>query len=534
MSNNFCILIGGAVTDNRGSIQHEDDFRYSADGVLMSMPAMRDYYRNGRTFPRRESLVRKNASAKRQIYFSGLYLSSWLRRNGFDVSFVNSFEADSNELKGLINNKPFAVVISTSFMNAEDLKSVVAYIRSCDDAVPIVVGGRWVWESKLILEKMGEEPYEDANVTEKYFFSRSQPIDGITTFVVSPAGEQTLIVLLRLIEKQDSRWRTLPNLAYLEHGRFVFTRQAAEITSADALVIDWQNIPPEHTSGVMPIALSLGCPFKCNFCNFSNRSYSRKGELTIRQELREVATHHRFIQSLWFIDDTILLNEAMAETFCKMMIEEDFPFRWRAFIRADAITPRTAELLSAAKCELLLIGMESLDDRVLQLMGKKADSKTMQQAATVLASNAISAEFSFIVGFPGDDNESAKKLATFLETFEGSPSALYFLYLFQFHLFPLSPAFETDFRRRFNLIGNFRNWSHSTMDSQTARRTIREIYGSANNNSFCLNYLDVSLDNVTPALKSVISLREQMAKALLAGRDSTTIEAALEKAVLNL
>jgi p-methyltransferase len=512
------LIIAGADTQHRGSIQHEDDFRLFIDGVLMNRTALKQYYANQRSFPDRERLVQLAQSApRRQVYFVGLYLYALLRRNGFDAEVINCHLPGSPDLAQALARSPMAVIISTSFLTADDVAGLVRVIRESDPDVPIIVGGRWVWYSYRVLEASEREPYRSDEVRRRYFFTRSPQVPGVTAYVVAPGGEATLLELLGRLRDGHS-WDELPNLAIPEDGRLRWNARREEDIEIGNLTIDWSLIPTRYTSTVLPMALSLGCPFRCSFCNFAESGYRRKTLDCVRQELRNLAEHQRLVSSVWFIDDNILTTPHHAREFCRMMRDEQYPFTWRSFMRADVVTEETIDDFADSNCELLILGLESVDDRVLRAMNKRAAAQRYREAVRLLAQAGISAELSFIVGFPPEDDSSIGRLQDFLAHFPPvSGNAVYYLFLFLFHLEPLAPIFEAEARDRYGLRGFARSWRHDTMDAETAMQKIREIYLSADSSRLFLNYLDCHPSRCSPEDRRIMTVREEYAKAVLSG-----------------
>jgi pyruvate-formate lyase-activating enzyme len=499
----------------------------------MTRPIMSEYFSRGGTFRDRDGLIARTAAApKRQVYFSGLFVYSLLTSHGHDVELINCLEPGDPELASKFTGNVDIILISTSFLAATETAEVVAEVRRFNPEAPLFIGGRWVWNSFRVLNRQDSEAYAAPEVRERYFFTMSKPIDGVSAYIVAPSGIPSLLKVLDHLA-QGKKWNELQNLAIpKKRGGFDFTEQCPDSLCIEDLNIDWPRIPRNHLSTVMPMACSLGCPFRCRFCNFPSEKHIRKPLEILRRELRELVESHRFVQSIWFIDDNILLNRKQIEDFCRMMREEDLPITWRSFIRADVIDEDIAGMLKESGCELLIIGMESVDNRVLASMGKKAVESQYVRAAQSLTKVGLSAELSFILGFPGEDERSVAKLCEFLSTFPApAETAVYFLYLFIFHLAPLAEAFEESFRRQWDLKGSHLDWSHKTMNVDGARAALKQAYLAADSDRFFLNYLDCHPALMNNHEMAIRSLRERVAKARMLGKDATELKRQLAELV---
>ena len=529
------VFIAGADTGIRGSIQHEDDFRYFEQGVLMTRPIMSEFFSQEGKFRDREALIARTSSApRRQIYFSGLFVYSLLTSKGYDVELINCFVPGMSSLGEKLGVDIDALCISTSFLTAEEVVLVVAEIKRINPEVPIFIGGRWVWNSYRVLMRQKSAPYAEDAVKQRYFFTMRHPPLGVSAYVVSPSGIPSLISVLEHIG-EGKNWKDLPNLALPSPGEgFTFTQQRPDYLGVEDLSIDWTRIPRSLLSAVMPVSNSLGCPFRCRFCNFPSERHVRKPISQLRKELRDLVDTHRFLNSIWFIDDNLLLNKKQVDEFCRMMREEELPVTWRSFIRADIIDMDVAEMLKTSGCELLIIGMESVNDHVLDAMGKNVKASQYTRTAKYLAEVGLSAELSFIIGFPGEDEKSLAQLCDFLANYPAaSVPVATFLYLFVFHLEPLSEAFGEEFRKKWDLKGQHLSWRHRTMDVETARKKLREVYLTANSDRLMLNYLDCHPANLTEHELAIRRQRERISKLIMLGDDVTEAKRELGRLVLS-
>ncbi|RLB47209.1 MAG: hypothetical protein DRI90_26595 [Deltaproteobacteria bacterium] len=100
----------------------------------------------------------------------------------------------------------------------------------------------------------------------------------------------------------------------------------------------------------------------------------------------------------------------------------------RANVRAGDVDPRGAKLMASAGVREVLIGQESGDQRLLNAMRKGARVNDLWPALEALAAQDLNADVSFIVGFPGEDEESLRltrrMLLSLNDRFEQRPVVL--------------------------------------------------------------------------------------------------------------
>jgi radical SAM superfamily enzyme YgiQ (UPF0313 family) len=162
---------------------------------------------------------------------------------------------------------------------------------------------------------------------------------------------------------------------------------------------------------------SRGCPFSCIFCNcptFSKRICRFRSAGNILEELDELAV--KGYRSLCFVDDNFLLDRDRVVEICNGMIARDYQFKWSCEGRTDSRLNDTFDILSTAGCDLLMFGVESGSQRILDYMRKRTGLPQIEKAI----SNARKAGISlihgfFLVGTPGETVEEVKETLRFAE-----------------------------------------------------------------------------------------------------------------------
>jgi hypothetical protein len=144
-----------------------------------------------------------------------------------------------------------------------------------------------------------------------------------------------------------------------------------------------------------------------------------------------------------------------------MMIDKKYPFRWNSFYRADHGDEEAIALMAQSGCEGVFLGVESGSDTMLTKMNKTARRKHYQKAIPLLQQHGISCYASLIVGYPGETDETVRETTALIE--EAQPD------YFRAQLWyadPLTPVWQH--REELGIKGEAFNWSHNTMDCETA------------------------------------------------------------------
>jgi radical SAM superfamily enzyme YgiQ (UPF0313 family) len=152
----------------------------------------------------------------------------------------------------------------------------------------------------------------------------------------------------------------------------------------------------------MTMLTTMGCPFKCIFCQYSQSSAPTRFNSAERVCLEIDRLMDVYgINCVNFNDDEFLLNRERLEKLCRHFKEVGLV--WGCQARATSITEEVAELISDGGCVYVGIGIESGNQRVLGIL--KAGSATVEaniRAIQILKKHGIAVIGGFIYGTPSE------------------------------------------------------------------------------------------------------------------------------------
>lgn len=414
------------------------------------------------------------ASAPR---LNGITLLSYLNSYGIEVGLINDFYSEKEKFNSLLSKNPKSIIISTSFIYSKsDLQLLVDEIKSLAPDLPIIVGGPFVYTSFLIQSRANEKLYNSKQVAGDYLFVGEDNIP-VDIYIISSRGEDILIeVLERIKKKQDLK--NIPNTAIIDSSGYRFEKRVDDISGHKEHSIDWESLPDSiFGSGVVPMQASSGCPHHCAFCNFV-----KDRRLTYTKPLDQLVSEMKSVQKrgakyIWFVDDNFRLGAKDLERVCRRFIAEGLQIKWMTFIRADSIKDADFKLIKEAGCEELRLGLESADLSVLKNMNKKANPELYSEVIKNLLAAGINCSAYFIFGHPGETSHSAEKSIEFIKSLEHPELPGVFSWsMYPFMLAPLSPIYEADMRKEFQLDGYMASWEHKTMNSKEAKGYIQKAF----------------------------------------------------------
>ena len=135
------------------------------------------------------------------------------------------------------------------------------------------------------------------------------------------------------------------------------------------------------------IATAFGCPFGCRYCNTHRIGYRTRPLSDVLKELRRAA--ELGFRSLYVRDATFFAGEDRHRTLLKQWQKTQLRFEWMCFARPDLIDDHTAGLAARAGCSLMMLGVESPDEKSLESQHRGMTLKDVHHAFAVLRRNGI-------------------------------------------------------------------------------------------------------------------------------------------------
>lgn len=181
-----------------------------------------------------------------------------------------------------------------------------------------------------------------------------------------------------------------------------------------------QYYPAVHIRGkrVQNMITSRGCPFKCTFCAATRVYGSTFRYISVERSIKEMKLlKEKFnTDSLQIYDDNFTTNKKRVIELCKRMIEEKLNFKWVCYTRADLIGDEEMLLsMKKAGCYLIVVGMESGNERILKLINKKLDLNVARKNLKLANKCKINVLSSFMIGLPSatvDEIENTIRFST--------------------------------------------------------------------------------------------------------------------------
>ncbi len=238
-------------------------------------------------------------------------------------------------------------------------------------------------------------------------------------------GEETLVELLEKIETKKSIDKA-KGLIFQQNGNFVKTEPRPFITSLDELPLPAWDLLPGFPHRYKPAALkvrrlpaahvvsSRGCPFRCIFCDRS--VFGRKYRIHSAEYMMELIKklYHDFgVREISFEDDTFTLFIERLVKLCNMIMQEGLDISWSCNGRVETAGFGLMKLMRQAGCWQIAYGIESGDQKILDIARKGIMLKLIKEAIQCTHDAGIFIKGFFILGFPQESEETLQRTINF-------------------------------------------------------------------------------------------------------------------------
>jgi radical SAM superfamily enzyme YgiQ (UPF0313 family) len=389
---------------------------------------------------------------------SGSYYLSLLGRSGFDVRVSNVATRQNLPTLGERYAPRFVLLSTTLLFDAAEYDTVPMAIRQIRAAFP---------EAIVVLGGLMLVSYEKITPPDAYRATLLH--HGADAYVVTPRGEAPLLEILRRRSLEELRRDPPPCTYVVENGEVHAPPPTPEPPfGLDDSYIRWGALQQkDHLYHTVHTRTARSCAFSCAFCEYP----VNQGPLTtlpaasLERELEELKALGT-VRSIVFTDDTFNVPLPRFKELLKVLAK--FDFEWYSFFRPQYVDDQTADLMKQAHCRAVFAGLESVDDTVLKNMHKVATGDAYRRGIEKLKKQGIQLHVNFIVGFPGETDESAAKIAPFLEEM-----GIDFCTVCIWSFIPSTPIGKK--RAEFGIEGLGVDWRHNTMNSSQAQVLARQV-----------------------------------------------------------
>jgi|GEM_PF-284231 len=365
------------------------------------------------------------------------------------------------------------ISISTSHQMAGAL-TLARLLKKMQPSLHVTLGGRHVLRLQESFKK--ESSFFPA-------FCHSLVID---------SGERPLMHLVHQIQTAGAL-ENVPNLAYFEHDRLVFTNEKDHEPISRLPTPDFSDLPLDRylaPTPIIPVRLSEGCYWgKCTFCSrYDNRRFRTIAPEEGANQMAEL--HQAYGVSCFTVNDDCL-TPTYLETLSRAILGKGLQFQISLWCKPmGTFATERLNLLGKAGVRLIRWGIETGHPRILKLMNKGTNLKDTLRVLKDAAGAGIWNHGTIILGFPTETLEEARETIRFLDRNQDSiHSSIFFRFILLNHSYIIKHPGEFainsiregknpfSFERHFSVSEGMKPETLSSFLKEAQKKRTEDLYG---------------------------------------------------------
>ena len=159
------------------------------------------------------------------------------------------------------------------------------------------------------------------------------------------------------------------------------------------------------------VNVARGCPYPCTFC-IANLYYGKRMRHHsvgyVMREIESCITEYG-IRDFLFWEEIFTLERDFGIEVCREIVKRKLGIAWATTTRADLVDREILEIMKAAGCELLGLGIESASQEILDRAKKGETVEDTTRAVRLCKEVGVRTMGHFIFGLPGETEETAQR-----------------------------------------------------------------------------------------------------------------------------
>jgi anaerobic magnesium-protoporphyrin IX monomethyl ester cyclase len=325
-------------------------------------------------------------------------ISAYLSSHGFANDIIDCYahpDSDARIVAYLQDNRPLFIGFSCTTSSFFDGERLARLARRTLPGIRIVFGG--VHVSAVREQVLDTYPSID--------------------YVVVGEGEETLRELLATPEERRSGIEGL--VLRGPDTRAVFTGRRNKLLDLDTLPFPaYAKLAGYPKAYTLPIfnypkapngscLSSRGCPYACSYCDRSvfGRSFRYNSADYLYRHVTYLNRTYG-LRHLNFYDDQFTFNRQRVVDFCRMVIDQPLGMTFNCAARAEHLDFELLQLMKAAGCWMISLGIESGDEALLAAHRQNPDLRMMRDKIVLIKKAGIRVKGLLMMGLPGETEAS--------------------------------------------------------------------------------------------------------------------------------
>lgn len=292
------------------------------------------------------------------------YMSAICRKHNVEVAICDLTIRGKSLRYMLKTFRPDVVAITANFVHISSVCKYVKRIKKYNPAILTMVGGPhaevkpedfYMEGIDIICHSGGFKPFET---------------------IITEGGKADYETLKGICYKKDKEW--------IRNQREVFDITSLPLPDRTHF---YQNIKKYKYVTMKSCAIlkaSYSCPHSCNYCFstlLNGGQYVCRDPKDVVEEIKDIRC-----DNIWIVDDTFYVDKKKLDEFIERMNKEKIQKSISLYFRADfiAANPDYMKKLAGIGVTMCAVGLEVIDDEVLEKYNKKSSVNIILRALEVL------------------------------------------------------------------------------------------------------------------------------------------------------
>ena len=232
-------------------------------------------------------------------------------------------------------------------------------------------------------------------------------------------------IFLELVESIDhgSSLKTVSGISFRNDDVVVSTADRSDGYLTDPPIPAYDLLPPLSRYHISPkhskhspftiMYTSMGCPYGCTFCVIRKTKWRARSVENVMREITHLKDEHG-LRCVFFMDETFTMERQRTLELCEALMDDSVDLRWYTSTRVDKVDREMLELMRGAGCRAISFGIESGSQEILDNAKKGVTVQQSMEAIDLVKEAGMGVHLSFIVGLPGENQETLKETNRFV------------------------------------------------------------------------------------------------------------------------
>jgi len=333
-----------------------------------------------------------------------LYIAAVLEQNGHDVKILDSqaLNLTTHETKEEIRKFGPAIV---------GITCMTPNIKGALEAARL---------SKEIADEAGKDIITVLGGPQLSIYPKETLSYDYVDIGVIGEGEYTMLDLVNAIENKKDISK-IRGIVYKDKKGNVKSTGARIVDDIDSLPFPSRHllqtekyhcVITKHPFTTM--MTSRGCPFKCGFCfkGPSDEKMRYRDPKSVVDEMEHCVKKYK-VREIMFYDDTFTNNRKHVFDVCNEIIKRGMKIKWECPTRIDCLDEEILRIMKRAGCIRLRLGVESGNQKILDIMRKKITLEKIERAFKRSRNVGIETFAYFIIGYACENEDTIKDTINF-------------------------------------------------------------------------------------------------------------------------